>query len=118
MNNFITEDALASEFAARHEHRLRYVAKSTKVVAQRWLILNPTTEEWEPDTTLAVLELVRRLCREAAADCDDQERAWTIGSAATVSAVERLARCDPRLAAKPEIAGLPVKLRPTKRGAK
>ena len=111
----ITEDQLALEFAARHEHRLRYVAKSSKAMAQRWLILNPTTDEWEPDTTLAVLELVRRLCREAAAECQDPEQAWRIGSANTIASVERLARCDARLATTPEIAGLPVKQKPTKK---
>ena len=103
MNNFITEDMLALDFAARHEHRLRYVSKSSKVMAQRWLILNEATGDWENDVTLQVLALVRALCREAAAQCEDRKQAWRIGSAETISSVERLARCDARLAATPEM---------------
>jgi putative DNA primase/helicase len=102
VNQFITEDTLALEFARRHQHRLRFVSKSTKVLAQRWFVLNEKTDEWEPDVTLLVVELVREFCREAASACEDPAQAWQIGSAATVSAVERLARCDARLAATPE----------------
>ena len=50
---------------------------------------------WKPDPTLYVLHLVREICRAAAAEHDMPEMA----SAATISAVERLARCDQRLAA-------------------
>ena len=45
------------------------------------------------------LDLVRGICREAAAECNNPKVATLIASAKTVSAVERPARADRRIAA-------------------
>ncbi|GEO13537.1 phage/plasmid primase P4 [Microvirga aerophila] len=90
-----TEDGLALQFAEQHAHDLRFVASWSK-----WLIWTGT--HWRPDDTLLAVHLVRKVCREAAAKCGDPRAANALASAKAVSAVERLARADRRLAAAPE----------------
>lgn len=84
------EDAIALDFADRHQDALRYVA-----MWGRWLAFDGT--RWDFDDTLHAFDLARAICREVAADCD--KPATAIASAKTVAAVERLAKADRRLAA-------------------
>lgn len=70
---------------------MRYVSAWGK-----WLFWTGT--HWQFDETLCAVDLVRRVCREAAAACNKQKVAAQIASAKTVTAVERLARADRRLA--------------------
>src|SRR5262249_19063904 len=85
-----TEDALALELAVLHSGDLRYVADWSQ-----WLRWDGT--RWQPDKTLAVFDLARKLCRSAAAQCNKPTKDMT--SAKTVTAIERMARSDRLLAA-------------------
>ena len=85
-----SDDALALRFAERHAGELRYVATWS-----RWMHWNGA--RWQPDDTLATFDRVRVICREAAAECDDDEKIGKeLASAKTVSAVERMAKADRR----------------------
>jgi putative DNA primase/helicase len=84
------EEALALEFAARHEPTLRYVAKWG-----RWLSFDGV--RWHSDDTLHAFDRAREICREVALECAKPAKA--VASAKTVAAVERLAKADRRLAA-------------------
>jgi putative DNA primase/helicase len=86
-----SDDALALDFADRHKSDLRYVA-----TWGRWLYFNG--RHWQYDETLNAFDLVRVICRKAAVRAKKNIRA-AIVSAKTVSAAERLARSDRRLAA-------------------
>jgi putative DNA primase/helicase len=90
-----SDEALALRFAERHRNELRYVAAWS-----RWLFWNGA--RWIFDDTLCAFDRSRRICREAAAECNKPKIASAIASAKTVAAVERLARCDRRLAASVE----------------
>jgi putative DNA primase/helicase len=89
-----SEDALAVEFTARHGEDLRYVASWG-----RWL--KWTGVLWRHENTLEVFDSARAIAREAAALVHENKPALAarIGSAATVAAIERLARSDRRHAA-------------------
>jgi putative DNA primase/helicase len=87
-----TDEAIALRFAERHQHDLRYVAKWGK-----WLRYDGAC--WRFDETLLAFDLARKICRKAAAQCNDAKIASAIASAKTVAAVERLAKADRRLAA-------------------
>src|SRR5215204_525345 len=87
-----TDEALALRFAERHEPDLRYVA-----AWGRWLHCDG--QRWRFDDTLLAFDLARKVCREAAAVCDNAKIANILASAKTVAAVERLAKADRRLAA-------------------
>jgi len=84
-----SEDDLADRFSTEHAD-LKYVAAWAK-----WL--QWTGVKWEIDTTVHVFDLARAVCREAAAKCNTPSR--KVASAATVAAVEKLARSDRRHAA-------------------
>jgi putative DNA primase/helicase len=90
----VTEDSLALDFTERHGDELRYVSQWGKWF--RW-----DTTCWAEERTLAVYDLARKICRDAAAELD-QKVASRILSASTRSAVENLARSDRRLAATVE----------------
>jgi putative DNA primase/helicase len=112
-----TEAALAEAFADHHKGYVMYVA-----AAKKWFVRIPRRPHdnddgplfWEPDTKLQVLHLVQATCMNAATKSGDPTLARTLCSAATISAVERLARCQPRLAGTRAEVGLP----PPKRRAK
>jgi len=87
-----SDEALALRFAERHADDLRYVAAWSNWIS--W-----TGVRWQPDDTLAAFDKARRICREAAAECNKPKIAVAIASAKTVAAVERLAKSDRRLAA-------------------
>ena len=87
-----TDEALALRFAEMHADDLRYVAAWSK-----WL--HWTGTRWKLDETLLAFDFARAVCREAAAQCNNEKTAATLASAKTVAAVERLAKADRRLAA-------------------
>lgn len=87
-----TDEALALRFADHHAAVLRYVA-----AWGRWFIWDG--KKWARDETLMAFNFARKICRDAANECPDARIACRIASAATVAAVERLARSDRRLAA-------------------
>jgi putative DNA primase/helicase len=87
-----SDEALALRFAELHANDLRFVA-----AWGRWLSWDGM--RWQFDDTLAAYDLVRKICRAAAAECNKGKIAALLASAKTVAAVERLARSDRRLAA-------------------
>ena len=87
-----TDEALALRFAERHETDLRYVA-----AWGRWLHYDG--QRWQFDNTLLAFDRARKVCREAAAECNKQKVVNVIASAKTVAAIERLAKADRRMAA-------------------
>jgi putative DNA primase/helicase len=88
-----SDDALALRFADRHEGAVRFVA-----AWGQWFRYDGKV--WRPDETLHAFDLARRICREASAQCNGKkgEKA-ALASAKTVSAIERLAKSDRRIAA-------------------
>lgn len=88
-----SDDALALRFAAEHEANRRYVA-----LWSTWLGWD--CQRWSSDDTLKAFDDARSVCRTAAASCNETKLSKSIASAATVAAVERLARADRRLAAR------------------
>jgi putative DNA primase/helicase len=87
-----SEEALALQFAEVHEDDLRYVA-----AWGQWLEWDGV--RWKRDNTLRALDLARRICRAASAECNMPNIARQLARAQTVAAVERLARADRRIAA-------------------
>jgi putative DNA primase/helicase len=86
-----SDEALALRFAERHAGDMRYAA-----LWGHWLHFDG--KRWHPDETLLGIRFARDVCRSAAAECGSH-LAHKLASAGTVSAVERLARADKRLAA-------------------
>ena len=87
-----SDDALALRFTATHGDDLRFTSLWGRW--SRW-----DGHRWEPDETLSVYDLARSICRETADGCDNKNIAQRVNSAATIAAVERLARSDRRHAA-------------------
>ena len=87
-----SEDGLALEFARRYVANWRYVA-----AWGQWLHYDGAC--WSEESTLLAFDLARPICREAAARCINPNHAAKIASAATVAAVERMAKADRRHAA-------------------
>ncbi len=73
-----SDDALALRFADAHGTELRYVAALNKWL--RW-----DGARWCFDDTLAAFDLARKVCREAAAQCNKPKIASIIASAKTVT---------------------------------
>lgn len=92
----LSEDALAQGFTARHGQDWRYVA-----AWGGWLGWDGV--RWRRDETARHLDLVRRICRDAAAAADAAREARRLASQKTIAAVERIARTDPAHAAEPVI---------------
>jgi putative DNA primase/helicase len=90
-----SDEALALRFAEIHADDLRYVAAWNK-----WLSWNG--RRWVFDTTLAAWDEARKICRDAAAQCNKAKLAAALASSKTVAAVISLARTDRRLAATVE----------------
>ncbi len=91
-----TEDALAATFAERHVDTWRYVA-----AWGQWLTWSGVV--WQREDTLQAFDLARRVCREAASRAGAAKLKAKLSSAATVSAVERLARSDRRHASTTDV---------------
>jgi len=90
-----TEDGLAAAFTDRHAEDWRYCAAWGK-----WLMWDG--RRWNEDRMLYVHHLTRAICRAASRKADSPRLRAKLASAATLSAVERIARSDPRHAAIPE----------------
>ena len=100
-----TDAALSEAFAATHADTVRYVHELSR---HRWFI--KTMDGWQQDLSLQVLYLVQTAVVNAAISSGDPALARQICSASTISAVERLARCHPRLAGtKAEVGIIPKK---------
>ncbi|HSZ00314.1 MAG TPA: phage/plasmid primase, P4 family [Terriglobales bacterium] len=91
----ITEDGLALTLAAKYVDTLRYVNEWGTWLAWDGVI-------WKPEKTLKVFDLSRAVCREAANTSETQSLKRKLSQAATVAAVERLARCDRQFASTPD----------------
>ena len=87
-----SEDALACEFTTQHGDDYRYVAKWGQWL--RW-----DDGRWQDDSTLAVFDLARAICRDTAKTANAEHVQKSLASAKAVVAVERLARADRRHAA-------------------
>jgi putative DNA primase/helicase len=87
-----TDDSLALRFAEQHTNSLRYVATLGK-----WFLWDG--QRWQTDDTLMARHRAREICRGASAECNQEKVAKLIASAKTISAVERLAQADRRIAA-------------------
>lgn len=87
-----SEDRLALNFTDRFENSLRFVAALGK-----WFIWD--SARWKIDDTLLAKDHVRAVCRDYSSQCNEAKQAKLIASAKTVSAVERLASTDRRIAA-------------------
>jgi putative DNA primase/helicase len=93
--SFFSEDKLALTFTERHSGSFRYVAAWGKWFA--W-----TGKHWRHETTLAAFDMARKVCREAAAQCNKPSEAKAIAKAKTVAAVEQLAKSDRAVVATSE----------------
>lgn len=87
-----TETSLASEYATLHADTLRYCSEWGK-----WLEWDGC--RWIDDTTLRAFNYAREVCADRAAGETSKKTLIKLGSAATIAAVERIARSDPRIAA-------------------
>ncbi|MBB2685859.1 UNVERIFIED_ORG: putative DNA primase/helicase [Rhizobium etli] len=87
-----SEEALALEFADRHNVYTRYVAAWS-----RWMVWDGTV--WRADKTLGIYDQCRRLCREFAAHCDEEGTGRRLATSKTVAGVVSLIRADRRIAA-------------------
>jgi len=87
-----SEDRVALSFVDRHEHRFCYVAALGK-----WFVWDDC--RWRMDDKQVAKDKVRTVCRENSAACNHPKQAKLLASAKTVSAVERLASTDQRIAA-------------------
>jgi putative DNA primase/helicase len=90
---WLSEDTLALVFADRHASGLRYVAAWGK-----WLAWTGT--HWEIESTLAVYDMARKICRGFVRP--NASPPVLLTKAQTVSAIEMLARSDRRIAATAE----------------
>ncbi len=87
-----SDEVLALRFADQHQDDFRYVAPWGK-----WFLWDGA--RWSVDDTLLAGDHAREICRAVASECDDARIAASIASAKTISATERLAKADRRLAA-------------------
>jgi putative DNA primase/helicase len=90
-----SDSALALRFVELHADDLRFVAEQG-----RWFKWNG--KWWQFDRVLGTGFAVWKICNVAAAECNKPGVSRMIASAKTIAAVERLARCSPRLAATAE----------------
>ena len=86
--DWTTEDGLSTAFTRRYGEDWRYCALWGK-----WLVW--TGMRWNPDQVLYVLHLARSICRMASQQADSPRLKAKLASAATISAVEKIARSDP-----------------------
>jgi len=87
-----SDDALALRFIDEHKDTLRYVPSLGK-----WLRWDGT--RWCFDERLIAHDQMRKVCRAAAAECNQTKLAKLIASNKTAAAAERFARSDQRIIA-------------------
>jgi putative DNA primase/helicase len=91
-----SEEALALRFTRQHANSLRYVNEWGC-----WMTWGGC--HWREDCTLDVFDRVRAMCREASAECgNDEKTGIRLASKVTVAAIERLIQSDRRHAALAE----------------
>lgn len=84
----LSDDALALDFVARaSDYRWSH--------GMGWMVDNGTI--WTRDDNMQRYDTARRVCRAAAAQCDNDGEAKRLASARTVSATLTMAQGDPRL---------------------
>nr|SPS06253.1 DNA primase/helicase, phage-associated [Candidatus Nitrotoga fabula] len=94
--NWETEDGMALIFTHQHYLDWRYCALWGK-----WMVW--TGMRWNVDHKLYVLHLVRIICRLASCKAKENSRQKTrLASASSISAVEKIARSDPKHASSAE----------------
>ncbi|ABC32341.1 predicted ATPase [Hahella chejuensis KCTC 2396] len=93
--DWATEDGLAMAFTRRYGEDWRYCSLWGK-----WLVWSGM--RWNSDQMLFVQHLVRGVCRAASQKADSDKRKGRLASAATIAAVEKIARSDPAHASTPE----------------
>jgi putative DNA primase/helicase len=93
--DYSTEDGLALAFSHQFAEDWRYCAPWGK-----WLVWDGS--RWNVDKALYVMHLSRTVCRTAALMADTPKAKTRLASAATMSAIERLVRTDPRHSATVE----------------
>ena len=93
--DYSTEDGLALAFSHQFAEDWRYCAPWSK-----WLVWNGV--RWNVDKQLYIMHLSRTVCRSAAMFAETPRMKARMASAATISAVERLVRSDPRQSATVE----------------
>ncbi len=87
-----TEDGLATAFTRRYGDDWRYCSLWGK-----WLVW--TGVRWNHDQLLYVTHLSRGICRSASLKADTARQKTKLASSATIAAVEKIARSDPKHAA-------------------
>lgn len=90
-----TEDALALDFTSQHALDWKFVA-----AWGQWLCWDGV--RWVKEITLRAFDQARLICRDAASRCRKAKIAAKLSTAATVAAVERMAKADRRHAATSE----------------
>ncbi len=87
-----TEDGLATAFTRRYGDDWRYCSLWGK-----WLVW--TGVRWNSDQLLYVTHLSRGICRAASFKAETPRQKTKLASSATIAAVEKIARSDPKHAA-------------------
>jgi putative DNA primase/helicase len=90
-----SEDWLALAFTKRHAHDLRYCAAWNK-----WLKWDGT--RWRPDATKEIFDLIRKICREVAIECNDLKLSKQIVTSKVVAGVRSFIESDRQHATIPE----------------
>ena len=90
-----TEDGLSTAFTRRYGQDWRYCALWGK-----WLVW--TGVRWNADQMLYVSHLARGICRNASLKADSPRQKAKLASSSTISAVEKIARSDPKHASSAE----------------
>jgi putative DNA primase/helicase len=90
-----TEDGLSTAFTRRYGQDWRYCALWGK-----WLVW--TGVRWNADQMLYVSHLARGICRNASLKAESPRQKAKLASSSTISAVEKIARSDPKHASSAE----------------
>jgi putative DNA primase/helicase len=85
-----SDDYLALAFTERHASDLRYISPWSQ-----WMCFDG--KSWREDETLSTFDKARKVCRELSPKAG--KKAKEVASAKTISAIERLAKSDRRIAA-------------------
>jgi putative DNA primase/helicase len=82
-----SDDWIALTFTGRHAHELRYCAAWGK-----WFIWDGV--RWRADETKKIFDLVRKVCRDLAVQCNELNTTKQLTSSKTVAAVKWMAESD------------------------
>lgn len=90
-----SEDWLALAFTKRHAHDLRYCA-----VWNKWLKWDGA--RWRPDATKEIFDLIRKICREVAIECNEPKLSKQIVGSKVAAGVRTFIESDRQHATIPE----------------